>query len=436
MSILAGGAAVGFALLGRTDLSLFTIGLSFLSRLQLVDAFSTSFTPAVSCGSFTVNWNATAEQSIGPPFSLLIVPVNNADAPSDTSAGRGPSGLSPPIRLNLPDSVWNAASRSGTHTIDQLPLRAGERFIVAMDDGFGYGTGGVSLIQRVEISGAQTASCLPDSSANSNVFFSIGSFSPAQCSPLSILVNSPIEVRGFVPGGSPFSLDMPASTSGNATILWSVNVATGSSFVLLYRAQNGDIATSGLMETTAAGQFGDECLVNAPHTQTSNGAQSVVSLEDWGFLLQLLSLPFSSSFDEPTLWDEAAQYPLHPASKVDRMTSTRPMTEARWAEGLEGRFGGKLFGGGKKKGANGSGSGGNMRTYTSSQRRAIYPGLSIASTQNQSIGLVTLDEPTHDVQMNPMPPLHQASNPKTGNSDPNRRYQPAAVERVQNEAMS
>jgi hypothetical protein len=137
MSVLVGGLASGFALLGRTDLSLFATGLLFLAKLQSAKAFSTSFAFSQSCNAFTINWNATADQQIGPPFSMLIVPVNPPDAPSDTSTGQGPNGLSPPIRRDIPDSAWNAANRSGTYTLDQLPLKAGERFIVIMDDGFG-----------------------------------------------------------------------------------------------------------------------------------------------------------------------------------------------------------------------------------------------------------------------------------------------------------
>jgi hypothetical protein len=104
-------------------------------------------------------------------------------------------------------------------------------------------------------------------------------------------------------------------------------------------------------------------------------------------------------------------------------------------ETLEGRFGGKLFSGGKKGGGNNGGSGGNLRTFTSSQRRVIYPGLSIASTQNRSIGVVTLDDNANDVQMHPMPPPHVPSNPKTGNRDFNERNT-TAVERAQDGAMS
>ncbi|PVF94183.1 hypothetical protein CPB86DRAFT_54018 [Serendipita vermifera] len=472
MSILAGGAVVGFALLGRTDLSLLTIGLSFLARLQLVDAFSTSFTSATSCGAFTVNWNATAEQSIGPPFSLLIVPVNSPDAPADSSAARGPGSLSPPIRRDIPESAWNAASRSGSYTIDQLPLQAGERFIVVMDDGFGYGTGGVSLIHRVETSGSSPTSCIPSSPANGNVYFAISSLNPAQCSPLTVLVNSPTEIRGFIPGGSPFSLDMPASTSGNVTVSWSVNIATGSSFVLFYRAQNGDLATSGLMESTAAGQFGDGCMSNAPHStitgspSQTNGAQVTTNsgskkisipalvggiIGGLGFLAAVALITFfviirrTDSMGRSRSVSTASgfkgrSYDFNTSNDRSSTGGTsagyQNINKNKKEEGLEGRFGGKLFGGGKKKGGNASGSGGNMRTYTSSQRRAIYPGLSIASTQNRSIGLVTLDEPTHDVQMNPMPTMHQPSNPKTGHNDPNGRYPTTAVERIQNEVMS
>jgi hypothetical protein len=57
---------------------------------------------------------------------------------------------------------------------------------------------------------------------------------------------------------------------------------------------------------------------------------------------------------------------------------------------LEARFGGGLFGR-KKKGTSSSGGGANggPKVLTNSQRRIMYPGLSIASTQNRSVGAVS-----------------------------------------------
>lgn len=61
---------------------------------------------------------------------------------------------------------------------------------------------------------------------------------------------------------------------------------------------------------------------------------------------------------------------------------------------LEARFGSGLFGR-KKKGEGGANvPPGTTNTFTSSQRRNMYPGLSIASTQNESIGTVNLAGPT------------------------------------------
>ncbi|PVF94182.1 hypothetical protein CPB86DRAFT_665662, partial [Serendipita vermifera] len=244
------------------------IATIFLLNLRLAWAFNTSFTPPTQCGPFTVTWNATADTQTGPPYKLIIIPVNAPSAPSPDSTGLGPQ-LSLPIVADIPDTAWDAATTSGTYTIEQLQLRSGEHFIIVMDDGFGLGTGGVSQIQTVENgdAGGSAPSCIPSDQANANVYFSLSTLQPQQCSSLTINVNSPKAVRGFVPGGTPFSLDLPASTTGNATVEWTVNVQAGIDFVLLYEGQNGDVASSGLLQSgPASGSSGGNCVANGPHT--------------------------------------------------------------------------------------------------------------------------------------------------------------------------
>ncbi|PVF93564.1 hypothetical protein CPB86DRAFT_715131 [Serendipita vermifera] len=247
---------------------LYFIAALFLLNLRLAWAFNISFTPAAQCGPLTVTWNVTEDGQTAPPYKLLIIPVNQPDSPNPDSTGLGPQ-LSLPVIVDIPVDAWDATTRNGTYTIEQLKIRSGEHFIVVMDDGFGLGTGGVSPIQTVG-RGGQAATCLESENANANVHFSLSTLQPQQCSSLSISVDSPRSIRGFVPGGTPFSLDMPASTAGNVTVEWVVNVEGGSNFVLLYEGLNGDVASSGLLQSGfPSGSSSGDCMTNGPH-ETGN----------------------------------------------------------------------------------------------------------------------------------------------------------------------
>lgn len=101
-------------------------------------AFIPIFTrPATSCGSFTVSWNASSSNTqTGPPYNLLIVPVNDDGAASDDAVGT-PVTAAVPVQYAIPDSAWDTTTNQGIYTVDKLPLPTGERFLVVMDDGYG-----------------------------------------------------------------------------------------------------------------------------------------------------------------------------------------------------------------------------------------------------------------------------------------------------------
>jgi hypothetical protein len=56
----------------------------------------------------------------GPPFVLLILPFDAR-----------------PAILNLPDSSYDATTKTGNYTLVKLPLKSGAQFVVSMDDGYG-----------------------------------------------------------------------------------------------------------------------------------------------------------------------------------------------------------------------------------------------------------------------------------------------------------
>ncbi|KIM28114.1 hypothetical protein M408DRAFT_329730 [Serendipita vermifera MAFF 305830] len=252
---------------------------TFVSLALLLPARA-AFTPTFStetsqCGPFTVSWSSTDTARAGPPFSLFLIPVNDAGAATADEPGRGGASLSLALHQDIPESAWDATTNTGSYKLDALPFRTGERFIVVMDDGFGFGTGGVSGIQTVGPNPAGT-SCLGQTEQEANIRFALDTRQPPQCAALSITTAQTTSIRGFVPNGSAFSLELPAASTGDMITTWNVNVATGSSFVLVYAGSDGKYASSGLVQTAAG--TSDECIANGPHsTGVSTGSSTSAS---------------------------------------------------------------------------------------------------------------------------------------------------------------
>lgn len=304
--------------------------------VRLVYAFTPSLPASPStCEPYTVSWGAAStDDQIGPPFNLLIVPVNDDSAQEDTTTGLGVLSATP-VQWSIPDSNWDQQTTQGSFTIDAFPFPPGLRFIVVMDDGYGasssshqafetpnltlmldidlfvhlfiwsyrsgLGTGGVSQIQRVNQQAPSSTSCIPPEGVNPPVLFGLNTRAPAQCSMLTILSAPPKAIRGFIPGGSPFSLDLPPeSNEETVRTNWDVNIVTGTSFVLALELNNGTMATTGLLMSHSDEGYGDACLANAPRsTVTLPGTLSrfKAAMSFFSFLFFFLSLisflPFS-----------------------------------------------------------------------------------------------------------------------------------------------
>ncbi|KAG8767536.1 hypothetical protein FRC16_007339, partial [Serendipita sp. 398] len=260
-------------MIGLTSFLSVSLVLPFLCHFFIspASAFTTSFpTSSTQCGSFTITWSQDANQSLGPPFNISIVPVNSPTAPNAYSAGLGPDGLSVPILVEVPGSAFDATTNKGSHTIEKLPLRAGERFIVAMDDGYGLGTGGVSTIQTVATSPTSDSSCF-SSASNSDNSFTISDLTPVPCQQVSITTGPTKQIRGFVPGGSAFALDVTNSAASSVVTEWTMNIAASTSFVLVYESlDSATVRTSGLITVGTDGVLGNSCLDTiSPHSTIS-----------------------------------------------------------------------------------------------------------------------------------------------------------------------
>lgn len=115
-----------------------------------------------------------------------------------------------------------------------------------LSDATGWGTGGVSDIQReltapltltpgVQIS--QDPSCLSTLALADFYFWTEPVDLPQQCSPMRVAWNDenvtyPLGLHGFVPGGSAWDIPVPQER-GQVSANWTVNIDSGTRFILL-----------------------------------------------------------------------------------------------------------------------------------------------------------------------------------------------------------
>jgi len=267
---------------------------ALFSPLAATVGFTPFYSPTTQCGPFTVNWGAS-NVTTGPPFILLILPF---DAPAAI--------------LKLPDSSFDATTKTGKYTLDKLPLKSGAQFVVTMDDGYGMcvsppirlgaltrpsgphlptgrGTGGVSLIQTVGSS--SDASCLTADVSSMSSFFTLNPAIPSQCSPQTVSWNStryrePPDIRGLIPGGQSFTLDRPTSNSTTQTA-WDVHIREGTQLLFLVQpaasiqntSGDGDARTGPLITVTGKSSLGDTCLdTNSPSSTVVSAATASIPI--------------------------------------------------------------------------------------------------------------------------------------------------------------
>ncbi|KAK7469041.1 hypothetical protein VKT23_003535 [Stygiomarasmius scandens] len=209
-------------------------------------AWQADFSDAAQCGTVTVNWNATANEQIGPPFVVRMAAF----------------GLAPLI-ITAPSASWSDSSRAGSFSFS-VPWPEGTDYISTMDDGFGAGTGGISGIQTVKSS--SNSSCLStDVTEPQHIFDIAGSF--VQCSLVSMNWSEPstaqTQIAGLVPNGVAFQLDPPLTNSKSTT--WDLNIPAGTAFVLIYSDASGNgNMTSPLLQSLGDGSD-SSCLSSGAH---------------------------------------------------------------------------------------------------------------------------------------------------------------------------
>ncbi|KAG8832041.1 hypothetical protein FRC18_005571 [Serendipita sp. 400] len=243
----------------------FVFGLVIDCYVNQAWAFKTTLPSSTTqCGPYTVTWGATESKFIEPPFELSIIPVNGPQASSADAGGLGPAGLSLPIVTTIPDTAFNVWEFQNGRSAAEI-----WREIIFS----GLGTSGLSNIQTAS-SNAQGSGHLPDQNANSNVPFTLSTPAPTTCQAITI-TSGPIKaICDFIPGSTPFSLDVDTAGGTSVTTECTINVPASTSFVLLYEGSTGVVASSGLI-TVGSGSC--PRIGNGPQSMASGGSASASS---------------------------------------------------------------------------------------------------------------------------------------------------------------
>ncbi|KAF8608359.1 hypothetical protein BDV93DRAFT_519404 [Ceratobasidium sp. AG-I] len=201
---------------------------------RLCHAWQAQFSQATQCEDMTVEWSATASEQLGPPFVARLSAFGLA-----------------PLRLDVPTSAWSDATRTGSYTFP-MPWPGNTSFVATMDDGFAFGTGGVTGVQTVKSS--SNSSCITSAITQPKHIFDVyGTFN--QCSVLSMNWTEPAtsesRITGFVPNGVAFQLDRP--TIGSKSTTWNLNIPSGTAFMLMYEPSSGSGLTSPLLFSVGNG---------------------------------------------------------------------------------------------------------------------------------------------------------------------------------------
>ncbi|KAG8791734.1 hypothetical protein FRC12_008266 [Ceratobasidium sp. 428] len=206
----------------------------------LCHAWRAEFSEATQCGDMTVKWAGTGGEKLGPPFVARLAAFGLA-----------------PLTINIPETAWNDAKQSGSYSFN-IPWPTNTKFVAAMDDGFGDGSGGVTGIQSVQSS--SNSGCLTNAVTQpEHVFDVFGTY--IQCSVVTMNWTQPAtsttRITGLVPNGIPFRLNAPTVNTKSTT--WNLNIPGGTAFVLMYIPSSGPSLTSQLLVSQAQGG-NDACM--------------------------------------------------------------------------------------------------------------------------------------------------------------------------------
>lgn len=184
-------------------LSTTTLFLYYLS--SVVNAFSFTHETPTQCDNLNISWiGGTA------PFYLLLTPVYGT-----------------PHNISIPDSAFSNGQGSFSA---QLAFREGQKFLITMSDGTGFGTGGNTEVLTV---GSSNGGSCNTTDPGVPFFYELNS-ALQQCRAFTFSgypqAIQPVTIMGIVPGGTSFVLRPPMNS---ATYDWTASVYNGTTIIFL-----------------------------------------------------------------------------------------------------------------------------------------------------------------------------------------------------------
>lgn len=205
---------------------------------------SVTFSSVKQCGSFDIRFSG-GKPPASLPLTLTVVPFNST-----------------PVSIMIPSFSWNSSTATGA-AVTFLPFPADTQFVASLDDLYGFPTGDVSDITRVQNS--NDTSCLPSNATASTIRYTVKDQKQvAQCEPFDVtfdptVVDVPPIIRGFVPKGDSYFMNRTAVTLGDAT--YTLSAPSGSSVVLLFSDDRGFKQTTNPIPVSGSPSGDSSCLV-------------------------------------------------------------------------------------------------------------------------------------------------------------------------------
>ncbi|KIY69588.1 hypothetical protein CYLTODRAFT_409501 [Cylindrobasidium torrendii FP15055 ss-10] len=238
--------------------------LSLLVPLLLVNtarAYDWHFADSpTQCQNVTVNISGDGGK---PPYRILVIPY-------------GSTTVTHEVRV-IKDIPFDGNANSLSFKMD---WPKSSQFVAVVSDASGFGTGGTSIAGIVQDS--DDNSCYDDSqNVKPDFYYSIDpTNSLVQCQTTRIYwdkstVQGTPQYQGVIPGGDSFAI--PAGTvtdeSGLGTGFdWTVNVRTGSTFLLVGGDDRGNGTAGSTLYTISGGTQNDDSCINSDSPSSTAGS--------------------------------------------------------------------------------------------------------------------------------------------------------------------
>ncbi|KAL7421420.1 hypothetical protein Q5752_004306 [Cryptotrichosporon argae] len=226
-----------------------------LAPLVAAFDFALSSSSLAQCAAVNITWTGGTA-----PFFLTVIPAFDY-----------------PTNISIPDSAYSVSTGAGSYawTVD---YPGDTNVVFAMSDATGFAAGGVSDVYKVSNS---SASCSMRSTTTNWEFY-LNETSVTQCQPVEVYWDTtavaPVTIIGVIPHGQAFVLEGQSSSS---SLVWDVNVASGTSFILSAWDSGSSSSTGGSSNLLVVGSGSSSSCVNA-NSPSSTAAASATSTQAAG----------------------------------------------------------------------------------------------------------------------------------------------------------